>query len=311
MSGERKPKKLLLVVNPKAGKCMAKQKLFELVSLFSAKGYETTVYPTKKDGTTDYVKDNAHKYGRVVCCGGDGTLSEVLAGVYKNGNNIPVAYIPMGSTNDFASNMGIPRNTALASMAAAKGKVVPYDLGLFNGKPFAYVAAIGAFTAASYSAPQKLKNRFGHFAYVIEAAKSIASIKPITMTVEINGVKLKDRFIYASVGNTTSMGGVLKLNKDDVDFADGVFEVLLMKHPQNTMVALEMIYDLLSGHFKTKNIAILHAKNVKLSFETPTVFSLDGEKSEPCLEAVITAKKAAVNVIVPKTNKNSGNKNKN
>jgi len=304
MSHSGKTKKLLLVVNPKAGKCMAKQKLFELVSYLSSKGYETTVHPTMKNTTVDYVKSNAYKYARIVCCGGDGTLSEVLAGVYKSGTNVPVGYIPMGSTNDFASNMGIPRNTSLAAKTAAKGKTASYDLGLFNGKPFAYVAAIGAFTAASYSAPQKLKNRLGHFAYVIEAAKSIASIKPITMTVEINGVKLKDKFIYASVGNTTSMGGVLKLRKDDVDFSDGIFEVLLLKHPENTLVAIEMIYDLLAGNFKTKNIGIIHAKEVKLGFEKPTVFSLDGEKSEPCLKAEICAKKAAVKVIVPKSQKN-------
>lgn len=304
MSAAGKVKRLLLVINPKAGKCMAKQKLFELVNCFASKGYEVTVHPTKKNTTAEYIKSVSHKYARIVCCGGDGTLSEVLAGVYKSGTNVPVGYIPMGSTNDFASNMGIPANTSLAIKTAVKGQVVPYDLGLFNGKPFAYVAAVGAFTAASYSASQKLKNKLGHFAYVIEAAKSLTSIKPVTMTVEINGVKIKEKFIYASVGNTTSMGGVLKLKKEDVDFSDGIFEVLLLKHPENTLVAIEMIHDLLTGNFKTKNIGIIHAKKVKLSFETPTVFSLDGEKSEPCLEAEICAKRSAVKVIVPKTQKN-------
>lgn len=292
-------KPLLLVVNPKAGKCMAKQKLFDLVSLFSRFGFEVTVYPTQRNKTEEHIKKCAHRFERIVCCGGDGTLSEVLAGVYNSGSKTPVGYIPMGSTNDYASNMSIPNKPTLAALVAVKGDVKEYDLGLFNNKPFSYVAAVGAFTATSYSAPQKLKNAIGHFAYIIEGAKSIADIKPITATVEVNGKRIKDKFLYISVGNTMSMGGVLKLNPKDVDFSDGEFEVLLLKHPKNAFVAMKMIHDLLTGHFKTKNIALVHAKSVKFTFEKPTVFSLDGEKSDPCTEAIITNKESAVKIIVP------------
>lgn len=300
----RKTKPLLLVVNPKAGKCMAKEKLFDLVSLFSSAGFEVTVYPTKRNKTEEYIKKCAPRYERIVCCGGDGTLSEVLAGVYKSGSKTPVGYIPMGSTNDYASNMSIPNKPTLAALVAAHGDVKDYDLGLFNGKPFSYVAAVGAFTAASYSAPQRLKNAIGHFAYIIEGAKSITDIKPISATVEVNGKRIKDKFIYISVGNTLSMGGVLKLNKKDVNFSDGEFEVILLRHPKNALVAMEMIYDLLAGRFKTKNIALIHAKSARFLFEKPTFFSLDGEKSEPCMEAVITNKKCAVQIIVPSRAKN-------
>ena len=295
----KKTKPLLLVVNPKAGKCTAKHKLYDLVSYFSRFGYEVTVYPTKRNETSLYVQNNAHRYERIVCCGGDGTLSEVLAGVYKSGLKTPVGYIPMGSTNDYANNMSIQKKLPLAALTAARGYVMDYDLGLFNGTPFSYVAAVGAFTAASYSTPQKLKNSIGHLAYIIEGAKSITNIKPIPITVEVNGKTVKDNFIYISVGNTLSMGGVLKLNKKDVDFCDGKFEVLLLKHPKNAFVAIEMITDLLAGRFKTKNIALLHTNRVKFTFEKPTIFSLDGEKSEPCTEAVVTNKHAATRVIVP------------
>lgn len=298
-------KPLLLVANPKAGKCAAKQKLFDIISTLTHLGYEVSVYPTKRNATTEHLKNNAHRFERIVCCGGDGTLSEVLSGVYASGSKVPVGYIPMGSTNDYARNMGISSNVALSTYSAAKGETVSYDLGLFNGVPFSYIAAVGAFTAASYTAPQRLKNRLGHFAYIIEGAKSISDIKPIKITVEANGKTITDNFIYASVSNTTSVGGILKLNKDDVDYADGLFEVLLLRHPKNPAVAFELISDLLSGRFNTKNVALFHTKSIKLTFEKPVVFSLDGEKSEPCTQATLINRRNAVKVVVPSSKNKS------
>ncbi len=299
-------KPLLLVVNPKSGKCAAKQNLFDIVSVLSRLGYDVTVYPTRRHGTTQYLKENAHRYKRVICCGGDGTLSEVMAGVYTSGNRIPIGCIPMGSTNDYARNMGISGNPTIAACVAATSNIVNYDLGLFNGTPFAYVAAVGAFTSASYTAPQKLKNKVGHFAYIIEAAKSIADIKPLKITVEANGKIITDNFIYASVSNTTSVGGVLKLNKDEVNYDDGLFEVLLIKHPKNPAVAFELFSDLLAGRFNTKNVALFHTKYIKLNFDKPVVFSLDGEKSEPCTQATLINRRKAVKVVVP-SSKNKAN----
>ncbi len=295
-----KNKKLLLIINPKAGKCIARDRLFDLVSIFSRFGFTVTVYPTKRDGTTEYVRENAAKYDRIVCCGGDGTCNEVLGGVAECGKKVPVGYIPTGSTNDFARTLGIPTNMLSAALTAATGKVVGYDMGCFNGRYFTYIAATGAFTAASYSAPQRLKNSLGHFAYIIEGAKCLNSIKPQRMTVEYDGKKIRGNFVYASVSNTTSVGGILKINDNEVNTCDGTFELLLAKKPASLSDGIDFVSDILSHRMNGKNIVLLHAAKVKISFEDEVYFTLDGEKSKPCREAVIENRHSAVNLIVPR-----------
>lgn len=295
-----KNKKLLLIINPKAGKCKAKEKLLELISVFSRFGFTVTAYPTRRVGTTDYVRENAPYYDRVICCGGDGTCNEVLAGVAECGKPVPVGYIPTGSTNDFARTLDIPTNMLSAALNAATGDVVGYDLGRFNGRYFTYIAATGAFTSASYSAPQSLKNSLGHFAYVIEGAKCLNSIKPTPMTVWYDGKTIKGDFVYASVSNTTSVGGILKINNYEVNTCDGTFELLLAKKPKNISDTIDFVSDVMSHRMNGKNILLLHAAKVKISFDEDVYFTLDGEKSAPCREAIIENKYAAVNIIVPR-----------
>lgn len=296
----RNLKNMLLVINPKAGKCAAKSKLFDIVNIFSKAGFRVTVYPTKKDGTSYYLSEHAAKYDIIVCCGGDGTLSEVISGVFTAGCNTPIGYIPMGSTNDLASNMGIPRNYKLAALSIINGTIMEYDLGTINGRPFSYISAVGAFTKASYSAPQKLKNKLGHFAYILEGAKCLTQIKPFEAKIDYGKKEVKGNFIYISVSNTTSVAGLVKLDKDLVDFSDGAFELLMVKKPTSLADGIELISDFLSNKLKCRYIQLRHASAVRLSFTVPMYFSIDGEKSQPLSDVVIKNHKKAVKLVVPR-----------
>ena len=291
---------LLLVANPKAGKCTVKKVLFDLISIFNKGGYKVTVYPTKKTGTAEYVKRNCSLYDLVVCCGGDGTLSEVLSGVYRSGTATPVGYIPMGSTNDFAANLNIPRNPKLAALAILNGTIRPHDLGSINEKYFSYIAATGAFTGASYSAPQKLKNSLGHFAYILEGSKYLARIKPFSLKAVFDGKRIEGDFIYASVSNTTSVGGLVKLNKNAVYFNDGTFEFMLVKKPSNIKESAELITAILSNRLNCSCIKLCHAAKVDLLFDTPQYFTVDGEKFEAGKRITVQNHNQAVNLVVPK-----------
>lgn len=296
-------KPLLLVVNPNSGKGMAKQKLYNIVSLLSCKGFDVTVYPTKRTGTALYVAQNVEKYDRIICCGGDGTLSEVLAGVAFRGSKVPVGLIPLGSTNDFAKNMHIPKNVVLSSLIATGQKYTDIDIGTFNGKAFSYIAAVGAFTEVSYSAPQKLKNTFGHFAYILEGAKSLTNIRPQKITLNYNGKTVTDSFIYASVSNTYSVGGIISLDKQHVRLNDGSFELLLVRQPKTHAQAVDLLIDVASSKMKSPLISIEAVESVQMNFETPTVFSLDGERSEAFSEITIKNHCRKVRLIVPSPKK--------
>ena len=96
-----------------------------------------------------------------MCSGGDGTLDEVVTGMMHREKKVPLGYIAAGSTNDFATSLGIPKNMVKAAETAVAGRVFPCDIGAFNGDFFVYVAAFGLFTEVSYKTSQEWKNVLG------------------------------------------------------------------------------------------------------------------------------------------------------
>ena len=103
-------KRVLLILNPKSGKSKSKSFLYEIINALQDNGCIVTTRITGKAGdATDFADEACREgiYEEIIACGGDGTLSEVVAGVMKNENRLPVGYIPRGSTNDYAKSFGI------------------------------------------------------------------------------------------------------------------------------------------------------------------------------------------------------------
>ena len=122
-------KKLLFVFNPKSGKGLIKEHLVNIVDIMTKAGYKITIYPTQCQGDAiKKVRKNAEKYDLVVCSGGDGTLDEVVTGMEQSEVNVPIGYIPAGSTNDFANSLGIPKNMEEAARVAVNGTPFPCDV---------------------------------------------------------------------------------------------------------------------------------------------------------------------------------------
>ena len=168
-------KTLLFIVNPRAGRTRSRAPLFDVVAHFCEAGYLVDLRQTKARGdATRFVLEEGGKVDRIVCCGGDGTLNEVVTGVMQLPSPPPLGYIPGGSTNDFAASLHLPDQPLEAArvITASGGRLL--DVGSFNGRPFVYVASFGAFTRASYSAPQNIKNDLGHLAYILEGVKDLS-----------------------------------------------------------------------------------------------------------------------------------------
>ena len=201
-------KKILFIFNPRSGKGSVKNKLFDIIDVFVKYDYEVIVHPTQgpKDGYYR-VKTTAKDVDLVVCCGGDGTLDEVVSGLMQLEVHVPIGYIPAGSTNDFANSLEIPKDMVVAAHNIMEGKRYSFDVGSFNEETFVYVAAFGMFTDVSYQTNQELKNMLGHLAYVMEGAKKILDIKKYRMSVEANGSIYEGDYIYGMITNSISVAG--------------------------------------------------------------------------------------------------------
>lgn len=274
--------KVLLIINPVAGKTRGKAALFPLTEAFCREGYEVTAFVTAKRGDAEQAaRERGAQHDLIVCCGGDGTLGEVINGVQACGRTVPLGYIPLGSTNDFASTLGLPKRMADAIRRVLEGQDTPFDIGLWNGERyFSYIASFGAFTASSYSAPQSTKNVLGHLAYVLEGAKELAAIRPYTVTVEADGRRITGEYLFGAVSNSTTVGGMVKLDRSLVDLHDGEFEVVLVKPPKKAGDLSKLLLSLNSGKFDNKMFEFFKAKQVSFSIEGNPPWSLDGEQAD-------------------------------
>lgn len=273
--GERK---LLFVFNPKSGMGLIKNHLLEIVDVMVKAGFEPTVYPTQARGdATRKIKKDGANYDRIVCSGGDGTLDEVVTGMMEADLQIPLGYIPAGSTNDFARTLHIPSDMVKAAEIAVGNHVFACDVGQFNDDTFIYIAGFGLFTEISYETPQELKNVLGHAAYVLSAAKSLTSIPSYLMQIEANGEVLQDRFIYGMVTNSLSVAGFKGLTGKDVCLDDGEFEVTLVKSPNNPIELTEIIEYLTGLISDTKMVYTFKTSQISVRSRSSVSWTMDGE----------------------------------
>ena len=226
-------KKLLFIVNPRAGKTKSSAPLFDAVAALSRAGYLVRVFVTEAGGDASRVAaDWGPDYDVVVCAGGDGTLNETISGLMTLPQRPLLGYLPNGSTNDFAASLHLSSDPRLAALDIAGGSPHPLDIGRHNDRYFAYVASFGAFTRSSYSASQAAKNALGHFAYILEGLSDLDSLRPYRCAIEADGERFEGEFIFGAVCNSTSLGGLVKLDASRVAMDDGAFELLLLRMPK-------------------------------------------------------------------------------
>lgn len=292
-------RKLLLIINPVAGKMKSKNALFDIVKVFCDHDFDVNVKLTSRRGHGTEIVENEYKnYDIIVCVGGDGTLNEVVKGLIKCGADIPIGYIPAGSTNDFANSIGLSPNIKQAALNIAKGTPVKLDIGSFKDVCFTYIASFGAFTSASYSTPQATKNAIGHIAYILEGIKDLNTIKPVHLRVEAEGNIYEGDYIFGGIANSTSVGGIVKLKKELVDMSDGLFEVILIKNPKNLNHLNDIILSLMTSEYKNnKSIDYFNASTVKITTDDKLPFTVDGEYADGSGNLIIKNLKQRLTII--------------
>lgn len=292
-------KNLLFVYNAHAGKGTIKAKLADIVDMMVKTGYRVIIYPTQSQGDAERIIVNESRdCDLIVCSGGDGTLDEVVTGMMHVDEKKPIGYIPMGSTNDFANSLKLPKNVIKAAEIALWGQRFACDAGQFNDNSFIYVAAFGIFTEVSYQTNQELKNLLGHAAYILEGAKSLRDITAYQMRVEYEDTVLEDDFIYGMVSNSISVGGFKQIAGKNVKLNDGVFEVTLIKRPKNPLELNEIITSLLARVDNTDLIYSFKTDKICFMTETGVPWTLDGEYGGTHTKAVIKNCRQAVEIMV-------------
>lgn len=296
-------KKLLLIVNPTAGKRKATDYLPQIVGKLEKADFQIETRYTEIDKnataiTLEYGKGNDY----IVCVGGDGTLKETICGVMELKLDCKIGYIPTGTTNDFAHSFNIPTDASKAVDTVIDGKELKVDIGDFNGiDRFVYVSCFGNFCDVSYKAEQSLKNKIGRGAYYWETVKELHKIKGFKATVECDdGEIFEGKFFYGGVSNSYSVAGFPALEDAGVEFDDGYNELTLIRMFENPQQFMSVAKTVLLTHdiLENEHIIVKKGKNFKFYFDSEVDWTLDGEKGGKHKFVEINTIENAVTILV-------------
>ena len=270
----------MLIINPVSGKKQILKHIPEIIRILMDGGYMvTTMISSRRGEATEFTRRYGRDFELICCAGGDGTLNEVLSGMAAEGMDVPLGYIPCGSTNDFAMAHGMATDILQAAKNIASGRQQRFDTGRFGERYFSYVAAFGAFSWLSYTTAQSRKNMLGHTAYILDGIKDLHKIRPERLSISARGVTYSDEYIFGAVCNTLSVAGTLELPKEVVDTADGLFEVLLIRKPDTIHDLEEIVHGLIRQDYSSPYIKFFQSDSIDIINSPGLEWALDGERS--------------------------------
>ena len=249
-----KTKKLLFILNPRAGRNKPHGPLFDALAILSGAGYLIRIHETSAPGdAADTAAREGAGYDLVVAAGGDGTLNEVISGLMRLDAPPPLGYLPQGTTNDFASSLQIPRTPASAAKNIVQNRMRELDIGRWNERSFIYVA------------------------YILEGMKDLNTLRPYHIRLTADGEVLDGDYLFGAVCNSTSIGGLMKLDPERVVLDDGKFEMLLVPSPKTAADLQNLVLALLNQQYDSQGLVFRHVSSLRLETEEELPWSLDGE----------------------------------
>ncbi|NHM33520.1 diacylglycerol kinase [Neobacillus terrae] len=271
-------KRARIIYNPTSGREAFKRKLPEVLQRLEEAGYETSCHATTGAGDATSAAKIAveRQYDVVIAAGGDGTIHEVVNGLAEQEYRPRLGIIPMGTTNDFARALQIPRDIEGAVDIIIKGDTIPVDIGKINEKYFINIAGGGRITELTYEVPSKLKTMLGQLAYYLKGMEMLPSIKASHVRIEYDGKLFEGEAMLFLVGLTNSIGGFEKL-APDASINDGLFSLLILKKINLADFIRIASLAVRGEHVNDENVIYTQANRIKVSTTESVQLNLDGE----------------------------------
>lgn len=291
-------KRARLIYNPTSGREEMKKRLPEILQRLERGGFETSTHATIGEG--DATLAAAHAVSRgfdlIIAAGGDGTLCEVVNGMAEREGRPPLGILPLGTTNDFARALGIPKNLEYACDLITQQYTTDIDVGKINNRYFINIAGGGSLTELTYEVPSKLKTVIGQLAYYMKGLEKLPRLKPIELYVKAGDKEFHEEVMMFLVGNSNSVGGFEKL-APEASMNDGLFDVLILRKCNLAEFIRVVTLALRGEHLSDPNLIYFQTNHIEINSPDYVQLNLDGEfgGTLPC---VMTNLKSHLQIIV-------------
>lgn len=277
-SGGKAMNKARIIYNPTSGREAFKKELPAVLEKLEVAGYEASAHATTCEGDAIQAAQLAVERGHdlVIAAGGDGTINEVINGLAERENRPKLGIIPVGTTNDFARALHIPRDIQKAVDVIVAGQSMYLDIGKVNDHYFMNIAGGGKLTELTYEVPSKLKTMLGQLAYYMKGIEMLPSLKPSRAKIEYDGNVIDEDIMLFLISNTNSVGGFEKL-APDADMQDGYFDLIILRKTNLAEFIRIATLALRGAHLEDSHVIYVKAKHIKVTTDEKMQLNIDGE----------------------------------
>lgn len=291
-------KKLILVYNPVSGDALFKYKLDEMIAKFMENDCIMIPYRTQRDNTEAFVGFvRSLDVEGIVISGGDGTVHEIINIMIIHEINLPIGIIASGTSNDFASYLGLSDDVDAYIASIAKGITRPIDIGKVGGEYFFNVASAGVLTSVAHRVDVGLKNAIGKMAYYLKGLGELPNFHALGVKIQADNKLICEKVFLFLVVNSGTVGSLRNIaTKARVD--DGKLDMIIVKQCKIPEL-MSLAVDIVAGKSirKRKNVIYLQAKEIKIECDEAIESDLDGELG-PKLPLEITVLQGKLNLFV-------------
>jgi len=257
---------IILICNP-AAKGMSKTKIERACRLLEQRYYRVELLFTKQRGEAEQLAKDATKKAPllIIAAGGDGTFNEVANGIA--GSEIPMAILPLGTTNVLAKELGIPDTVEGAIEMALNNTPKSVSLGriaiVHDSSPifryFILMAGIGFDGEAVYGINETFKKITGKGAYLYSGVKTLLRFDPDELEVTVDGKKHSAYSLI--VGNASKYGGNFKVTPD-ARLTEPILDVCLFKGKKRIDTLRYALGIVTGSHLKFGDVEYLKAREI-------------------------------------------------
>ncbi|CRF28559.1 diacylglycerol kinase [Mycobacterium tuberculosis] len=276
MAGQTK--RARLIYNPSSGREEIKKRLPDILQRLERGGLETSTHATTGEGDATLAAADAVKRGFdiVIAAGGDGTLYEVINGIAEKEYRPQLGILPLGTTNDFARALNIPRSWEGAVDVILRQHSRVIDVGKVNQRYFINIAGGGSLTELTYEVPSKLKTMIGQLAYYMKGLEKLPRLRPIELYIKTAKVELHEEVMLFLISNSNSVGGFERL-APDASLSDGLFDVLILRKCNLAEFIRVVSLALRGEHITDPHIIYLQTRQIQVTSPDYVQLNLDGE----------------------------------
>ena len=268
----------MLFYNPVSGNAAFKNKLDWIVEAFQRRGILVVFYRTRREGNEAFIPfvREVNPDGLLVA-GGDGTVHEIVNLMMKGNLDLPLGIIGSGTSNDFATYLGVNTDLEAYLDTIASGRTRRVDLGLMDGTYFINVASGGAMACIAHEVNARIKNSLGKMAYYLKGIGELPKFRYFPLKIEADGAHYElETFLFVIINSPVV--GSMKNVANGVAVDDGKLDLLSIGKCSIPKL-MSITADLIAGKPVSERENVLHvqAKHFRIESGIPVESDIDGE----------------------------------